>query len=150
MMHALELLDRNGSLLGRWKAYNIDRKFAKEHYRSFTHLKDGIYTIQDKSIPFRHKSDADGPYGIHGIIRFNYPGHSGIGVHAGRAHAQVMPGAQHATHGCIRTTDDAMLAIMQAIGKDPLQTISIIGNSETSVHHGMSTYHHGMHGSPLP
>lgn len=140
--HTLQLFTSNGSVIGHWKAYNnIDHKFAKEHYKSLTHLNDGTYSVQDKSVPFLHKADADGSYGLHGIIRFNYPGHPGVGVHAGRAHAKNMPGPQHATHGCIRTTDDAMLVIIKTMGKDRLQTISIIGNNETSVQHGMARHH---------
>jgi hypothetical protein len=135
--HRLEILDKSGTSHGRWPAYNnIDHAFAKAHYGAMTHLHDGVYHVRDKLFPFSHKPDPDGPYGLHGIIRFDYPGHSGVGVHSGRAYAKYMPGPQHATHGCIRTTDTAMRAIRNIMGKDPLLTITIVHNSATSAKHG--------------
>lgn len=54
---------------------------------------------------------ANGPYDLYGIIRFNVPGHPGIGIHAGRTSTRYLPGPQHPTMGCIRTSDAAMLYI---------------------------------------
>src|ERR1700750_1729477 len=77
--HKIELLDSQGSSKGAWVAYNnIDRAFAKEHYDSLTHLLNGSYDIIDQKQPHSHKADANGPYGLHGIIRFTYPHHSGV------------------------------------------------------------------------
>jgi RHS repeat-associated protein len=55
----------------------------------------------------------DGPnsaFGSHGVFVFDVRGCKGCGVHSGRADvpdAKGRRGPQHATHGCIRTTDDA-------------------------------------------
>jgi hypothetical protein len=148
--HTIEIFDHRGKSLGKWAAYNnIDHAFAKAHYKSLTHLKDGAYSVQDQHFPYAHSADANGSYGLHGIIRFNYPGHSGVGLHSGRANATNMPGAQHATHGCVRTTDEAMAAIKGIMKGDPITTISIFGNSEHTVRHGMVKHHrphHTIHG----
>lgn len=135
--HTVEIFDDSGKSLGRWTAYNnIDRAFAKAHYNSLTHLKDGTYTVQDRNAPHAHPASANGPYGLYGIIRFDYPGHSGVGLHSGRANAAKMPGPQHATHGCIRTTDEAMAAIKDIMSCDPVKSIKVVGNSVQSVTHG--------------
>ena len=150
--HTIEIFDERGKSLGKWSAYNnIDRKFAKAHYHSLTHLKDGTYTVQDRKAPHSHTASANGPYGLYGIIRFDYPGHSGVGLHSGRANAAHMPGPQHPTHGCIRTTDKAMAAIKRVMSTDPVKSIKIVGNSVHSVTHGehkQSVSHGGLeHGS---
>jgi hypothetical protein len=140
-IHKIQLLGHNNASLGSWVAYNnIDKTFAKLHYHSLTHLKNGVYVVQDARIPFLHPADPNGPYGSYGIIRFHYPGHPGVGVHSGRANAKRLPGAQHPTHGCIRTTDEAMASIIAAIRKDPLKTIAVVGNSETSIERGKSKH----------
>ena len=66
--------------------------------------------------------------GSYGILRFNVPGHPGIGVHSRRANAAHLPGPPHPTEGCIRTTDDAMRSISDVIRNDPLSTIDVIRN----------------------
>jgi hypothetical protein len=151
--HKIELLDDKGTSLGSWVAYNnIDHAFAKAHYHSITHLSNGTYSVQDSRVPYNHAADANGPYGSHGIIRFHYPGHPGVGLHSGRANAKIMPGPLHATHGCIRTSDEAMAAIKSIIATDPVKTMTIFGNSEHSVKHGMAKHHalhHGEHKGPI-
>ncbi|MGU3340958.1 L,D-transpeptidase [Methylobacterium mesophilicum] len=140
--HRVEVIGKDGKSLGKWIAYNdIDSKFAKDHYGNNRHLDNGYYTVSDKTKPYAHKPDANGPYGLHGIIRFNYPGHPGVGLHSGRANAENMPGAQHATHGCIRTTDEAMAEIIKVIANDPLITISVKGNNSHSAHKGKHKHH---------
>jgi hypothetical protein len=154
--HTIEIFDDKGASLGKWTAYNnIDHAFAKAHYDSLTHLKNGSYPVQDRQFPHSHAADANGSYGLHGIIRFNYPGHSGVGLHSGRANAKHMPGAQHATHGCIRTTDEAMAAIKIIIAKDPLKNMTVQANNAHAVSHGkvkqphahgkLHNAHHGSH-----
>lgn len=74
----------------------------------------------------------DGSFGLVGILRFAVPGHSGIGVHSGQAHAHYKPGPPHPTFVCIRTTDTAaMLNITRHIYDDPLTTITVINNDHT-------------------
>lgn len=70
--------------------------------------------------------------GSYGIIRFNVPGHPGIGVHSGRANARHLPGPAHPTMGCIRTTDEAMKTLKGHITNHPLSTIEILNNSGPS------------------
>jgi len=137
-IHKLEVFDEAGSLKGSWIAYNnIDKAYARDHYNGITHLLDGVYPIKDKVVPGAHKPDPNGEYGLYGIIRFIYPGHAGVGVHAGRAaHVKHKAGPQNSTHGCIRTTDIAMLAIREIMAKDPLQTITVIRNNSASATQG--------------
>ena len=93
--------------------------------------------IQDRHTPTYKEPDANGSYGLHGIIHFHYGhGHRGVGIHSGRANDKNQPGPAHATHGCIRTSDAAMAEIKKVMAKDPLKTVSIIGNSSISVAHG--------------
>lgn len=81
--HQLSLMDLNGKIIGTWPAYNnIDS------HATLTHLQNQSYYVQDNHYPHRHTANANGPHGLHGIIRFHVPGHPGIGVHSGRAHAK--------------------------------------------------------------
>ena len=123
--HTLKLLGDDGSTIGTWTAYNhVDRR------ATFSHVENGTYQIQDKSKPHLHPGDSeDGSYGSYGIIRFNYSGHPGVGVHSGRAHASYQPGPEHATKGCIRTTDEAMKKIKENMARSSLSTISVANNS---------------------
>ena len=136
--HRIEILSNQGLSLGKWTAFNnIDTGFAKLHFGSLTHLKNGIYSIEDRIHPFLNPGDSsNGPFGKYGIIHFTYPGHPGIGIHSGRANAANQPGAAHATHGCIRTTDEAMGAIKAVMENDHLTFLSIIGNDAASVRVG--------------
>jgi len=104
--HQVTLNDAHGNPVGSWSAYN-----NVDSHATLTHLQNRSYTVQDTTAPHRHAANANGPYGSHGIVRFNVPGHPGIGVHSGRANARHLPGPAHPTMGCIRTTDAAMAAI---------------------------------------
>ncbi|WP_084462330.1 L,D-transpeptidase [Bradyrhizobium sp. WSM1417] len=140
--HQIELRDDKGASLGSWAAYNnIDSAFAKSNYHSARHLDNGSYKVADTTEPYPHAADSNGPYGSHGIIRFNYPGHPGVGLHSGRADATNMPGPQHATHGCIRTTDEAMETIAGIIKNDPLTTIAVQGNNKHVAKQGAPKHH---------
>lgn len=122
--HQIHLYDNDEKLVDSWTAYNnVDRR------ATLTHLANRSYTVQDRSVPHHHTPDANGAYGLHGIIRFAVPGHSGVGVHSGRANAVHQPGPAHATMGCIRTTDEAMAAIAAHIRTAPLSTIRVEHNS---------------------
>ena len=103
--------------------------------------------MQDTKVPHHYTPNPNGPYGSHGIIRFNYPHHSGVGVHSGRAHKKHNPGPQHATHGCIRTTDKAMATISAVMKEDSLTNITVEGNSVVSAAHGTMLHAAAIHGA---
>ena len=116
--HTVSLVGNDGQTLGQWTAYNNpDRGSSK--------FPTGTWTFVTHK---QHPEDPgpNGSYGSFGIFIFDVPGHSGLGVHSGQANASYMPGPQHPTHGCIRTTDDAMDQIGNLIGKDPLTCIRVI------------------------
>jgi hypothetical protein len=123
--HTLSLLGNDGSIIGKWTAYNnVDRR------ATFKHVENGTYQIQDKSKPHLHPGDnADGSYGSYGIIRFSYPGNPGVGVHSGQASNRYKPGPEHPTMGCIRTSDEAMKKIKESMATSSLSTITVSNNS---------------------
>ncbi len=146
--HKIEIIKNDGTSGGKWTAYNnIDSSFANKHWDKHRHLPNDTYTILDKKQPNKHEADAEGSYGLYGIIRFDVPNHSGVGVHSGRAHDPHTPGPEHATHGCIRTTDAAMLAIKQIMAIDPLTTITVFGNSEVAAQSGKTKAQAIVHGT---
>lgn len=128
--HTLTLLDSKGAQVGQWHANNVVDSHATLRF-----VPNGTYSIIDQAHPHRHGGSADtlnGPYGRFGIIRmrdFSVAGkvHSGVGVHSGRADRG---GADHATMGCIRTTDAAMKAISEHIKSDHLLSITVRGNHD--------------------
>lgn len=145
LLHTIILTDNQGQQKGSWQAYN-----NVDSHATLRHIANGTYSVQDRIHPHNHTPDANGPYGLHGIIRFNVPHHPGIGVHSGRANARHQPGPKHATMGCIRTTDEAMLAIKNLIRTDPLLTIDVANNSATSAHQSSVSHnpqHHVIHAS---
>lgn len=122
--HLLTLLDDEGIRVDSWTAYNnVDR------HATLRFIPNRRYYIQDRLAPFPHLSNANGPYGSYGIIRFSVPGHPGIGVHSGRAASRNLPGPEHPTMGCIRTSDAAMLALRQYMKQHPLSFIEVQNNS---------------------
>ena len=144
--HQITLVGDTGDTLGTWIAYNnVDR------HATLTHIRNGSYSVTDRRLPHRHTPDANGSYGLHGIVRFAVPGHPGIGVHSGQAAARHVPGPAHATMGCIRTSDEAMQAISAAMNRNPLTTVEVIENSAPSAraasqrhrHRRLQGRHHG-------
>ena len=119
--HQITLTDRQGRVVGTWTAYN-----NVDPHATLRHVPNGTYSVQDRTAPHRHVANANGPYGLYGVIRFDVPHHSGIAVHSGRANAG---GPAHPTMGCIRTTDAAMQSIRDFMRGDQLSTIQINGNS---------------------
>lgn len=124
MTHQISLLGDDGKAVGTWAAYN-----NVDSHATLTHLTNQTYIVQDRTAPHHHHASANGPYGLHGIIRFNVAGHPGIGVHSGRANAKRLPGPAHPTMGCIRTTDEAMQIISASIKAAPLTTVEVTNNS---------------------
>lgn len=130
--HTLSIIDDGGRTSGVWTAYN-----NTDSHATLRHIPDGTYIIQDTLAPHWHPANANGPYGLYGVIRFNVPNHAGIAVHSGRASSG---GPLHPTMGCIRTSDTAMKAIKDLMSKDHLSTITVIGNSKQSSTRGAQKY----------
>ena len=126
--HTLTLFDARGQQVDQWHANNV-----VDHRATLRFVPNRSYTTADPAQPHRHGGSADtlnGSYGRFGIIRlqdFTADGttHSGVGVHSGRADKG---GADHPTMGCIRTTDEAMQAIVGHIVGDPLTSITVQNN----------------------
>jgi RHS repeat-associated protein len=79
------------------------------------------------------ESDANGSYGSHGIITFDVPGRTGMGLHSGRADS----GAQnHPTLGCVRTTDDSMETVRNLERTDPVTSINVVNNNPNAARQG--------------
>jgi L,D-transpeptidase-like protein len=140
--HTLTLLDSNNRQVGQWRANNV-----VDHRATLRFIPNGTYHIIDPFWSHRHGGAADtpeGPYGSYGIIRlqqFAADGHvhSGVGIHAGRA---GRGGPDHATMGCIRTTEAAMQGINQHIQTDALLMIQVRFNH---VQHNPHPQHPGDH-----
>ena len=135
--HTISLIDSSGNAVGTWPAYN-----NVDSHATIRALKNQTYPVQDKLRPHAHKPDPNGPYGSHGIVRFSVSGHPGIGVHSGRANAKHMPGAQHATMGCIRTTDAAMKIISTHMRTHTLTTVEVKHNSAPIAKHSTQRNSH--------
>ncbi|MDE1150606.1 MAG: hypothetical protein PW843_28995 [Azospirillaceae bacterium] len=127
--HQITLVNAAGTSVGTWAAYN-----NVDSHATIRHVQNGTYIILDTRAPHPHAASANGPYGLHGIIRFNVPGHPGIGVHSGRAAARHLPGPEHPTMGCIRTSDEAMGSIVGVMGQDALTTIEVFNNDGVGAH----------------
>lgn len=144
--HTLTLFDGEGAAVRAWPANNVvDSKISAIRY-----IPNGHHKILDQKTPNKHHTltidklgipvhDINGMYGRFGTIRlerFAAGGqfHNGIAVHAGRinGHAQ-----NHATDGCIRTTDAAMGVISAHMRNDPLVAITVRNNHEQN-----SVYRH--------
>lgn len=152
---SLTLCDDTGKPLSRpWPASNrgVPDKKGKEWLKF---IPDGTYDfeVHSQHLPHKHADHPEydtlnGRFGTHGIfllnrVTINGIPHDGLGVHAGRhsmADTQVLPqglvvhhkGPHYVTHGCIRTTEEAMRAISAAITKDPLRKLKIRNNGKAS------------------
>jgi hypothetical protein len=122
--HQITLIGSAGNTIGAWAAYN-----NVDSHATLQHIPNGVFTVQDRVVPHPHLPSVNGPYGLYGIVRIAVPGHPGIGVHSGRANARHLPGPQHPTMGCIRTSDDAMSAISGLMRRDALTLIEVIHNN---------------------
>jgi RHS repeat-associated protein len=60
-----------------------------------------------------------GPYGSHGILLFDVPGRTGMGLHSGRS------GPESKTEGCIRTTDPCMDVLNMLHQQTPITMIMV-------------------------
>jgi hypothetical protein len=135
--HTLTFFDTQGNQVGQWPANNlVDHGYVVNHH-GLPFIPNDSYTIEDQDAPHTHgrnnpDDSLNGAYGRFGIIRldpFSVNGrrHAGVAVHSGRADA----GAEnHATHGCIRTTDEAMGVITRLMRNDPLESITVQNNHD--------------------
>jgi hypothetical protein len=89
----------------------------------------GTYSFAGSPNPRFHRDDSpDSSFGSWGNFVFNVPGCSGCGVHSGRATVPDLrgrTGPEHATRGCIRTTDEATRTIGEMHLFDPLTSITV-------------------------
>jgi hypothetical protein len=128
--HTVTLFDAQNNQVGQWHANNVVDSRATLRF-----VPNRNYQIIDQTHSHRHNNGQDtrnGAYGRFGIVRlqeFTVDGqtHDGVGVHSGR---ENQGGADHATMGCIRTTDEAMEAITQHMLDDPLTSITVQNNHE--------------------
>lgn len=131
MQHTITLYKSSFEVVGSWTAYNrIDN--AIKIKGEFTHIPDGTYIIQDQIRPHTHpgtgQDTIDGMYGSYGIVRIHMIGHQGVGVHSGRLYHQPK-GPKFVTHGCIRTTEEAMKTIKDLMHEESLETLTVYNNS---------------------
>ena len=120
----LTLTSSSGKALGSWKASNnVQRSNPKGEWAAGTYK----YVW-----PSYHKGEgASSSFGNVATFIFEVPGRSGMGVHGGRECVtdKAKPGrtgVDHATNGCIRTTDEAIQTILDTVNDgDPLKTISV-------------------------
>jgi hypothetical protein len=132
----IALYSGEGTLIGAWRAANNVDSDSKGVWP------DGSYTIQDSTAPHTHGGDKDtldGEYGTHGIIRADTftdtdgDTRTGMGVHAGRendADGLGRTGPEHATFGCIRTTEEGMETAAETAPVDPIETIDVTSNPD--------------------
>jgi hypothetical protein len=114
--HRLTLLDQSGKKVAEFEAFN-NVITGKEPFPA------GVFKFAHTK---KHKDDAPGSaYGSHGIVVFDVPKRTGMGVHSGRADAKRNPGPKHPTLGCIRTTDDAMKRILELHSTDKITQLKV-------------------------
>ena len=121
--HQLTLTRGDGTVQSFPVANNAQR-------RSGGRWPDGTYHYERHTT---HPDDApDSGYGSHGNYIFAVPGRSDMGVHSGRAGQRDgagRSGVNHATLGCIRTTDEGTAAIRDAVTSgDPVTRITVRNN----------------------
>jgi RHS repeat-associated protein len=117
----LTILDGSGNVVGVYPAGNNAQSGSRGPWPAGTYDYD------------YHTSHADdGPnsaFGSNGNFVFKVPGCIGCGTHSGRANIpdrRGRSGPQHATNGCIRTTDEATSKMKQLTSQgDPLKTLTV-------------------------
>jgi len=155
----LTLYSRAGAYVGSWSASNradssakidplhgqykfMDRKSPHFHPGQTQTLKEkGEAVLDKKGKPIKIPVDsAKGSYGAGGIFRLNdfsdtQGGHAGVGVHAGKVGVTSpggLTGWETPTHGCVRTTPEAIQQITDTAKTDSLTSLyALNGNSAT-------------------
>ena len=118
--HTLTLIDKDGNQVGQWTAYNNNQSGTDP-------FPIGTHNFSWRN-PHASENTPNSAYGSSGIFIFNVPGREGLGVHSGRATTADQAGRtgpQHATNGCIRTTDEATAQIVQTHSTDPVTQIRV-------------------------
>ena|ERR1035438_4675473 len=139
--HTLTLFDRQGNQPGKsWLAgNNVD---SGHRLPGQVGLPAGVYVFKFDAHQRHGKKKGDtssgsfGPMGIFALEDFSYQGttHSGVGIHSGRknkADGLKRSGPEHATHLCVRTTDEAMSMIHLTSMQDPLETLTVQDGATT-------------------
>jgi hypothetical protein len=145
--NSLTLVDAKGKAVGTWQATNRPESTAPLRY-----IPNGDYSIMpsDRHVPHRHGNDSDnkgirkdspnGMFGPFGIFRLSPVQRNGLQIghaneplciHSGRFYlpdGRGHRGPFHATKGCIRTSDRAMLEITKAVAGDSLTTLVVRNN----------------------
>jgi len=116
----ITLTDAGNNNVGSWDAANnVDS-------HSLGPWPDGAYGF---SYHKSHPDDApDSPYGSSGIFVFDVPGRTAMGVHSGRQNSTDGAGRmgfQYCTEGCVRTTDAAMVILVETHNLDPITSLTI-------------------------
>ena len=118
--HTLTLHGASGSVIGSWTAYNNAQRSSRGPFPI------GTYSYSHHNL---HPGNGpDGPYGSYGILVFDVPGRSGMGVHSGRSTRRDLAGRSgpaYATDGCIRTTDAAMGVIDTTHSSDRIRHLEV-------------------------
>jgi hypothetical protein len=118
--HTLTLTTATGERVGAWTAHN-----------NVSSGSGGVWPAGTFDFSWHSRHDggtADSAYGSNGNFIFDVPGRTGMGVHSGRsstADGRSRSGTQHATEGCIRTSDQATAQIEQTHRGDPLTEITV-------------------------
>lgn len=93
---------------------------------------NGTFHYERHTTHGENNDTPDGKYGAHGNYIFTVPGREDMGVHSGRASRRDgagRSGVNHATFGCIRTTDEGTAAIREAMTSgDPVTKITVRNN----------------------
>lgn len=131
--HTIVLFDGSGQVVGAWPANNIVTH--DPHYLKF--VPNGCHTVATPIRSKRHSGSDDTPngkFGSYGSVELRpVQGHQHIAVHSGRANVQDKAGhigINHATEGCIRTTDEAMAVITKTMLVDPLVSVIVQNNHD--------------------
>jgi RHS repeat-associated protein len=125
----LTLTSSSAKVLGSWKASNnVQRSNPKGEWAAGTYKY--VWTSDHTG------EGASGKFGNVATFIFEVPGRSDMGVHGGREGVTDKAGhtgVDHATNGCIRTTDEAIQTILDTVNDgDPLKTITVIDKSNKS------------------
>jgi RHS repeat-associated protein len=118
----LTIVDKNGKTVGKYPAANNTDSKSNGPWPA------GTYNYERSTT---HKDDAkNSAYGSHGNFIFTVPGRTDMGIHSGREEKEdgrKRKGPEHATFGCIRTTDAATAVLRDFVDKgDTTGRITVI------------------------
>jgi RHS repeat-associated protein len=116
----LTMFDDAGNEIGTFPAANNAQSSSKGPWPP------GIYPYLTHTT---HANDApNSEFGTNGNFQFKVPGRPGMGIHSGRRDVRDKrnkKGPEHATNGCIRTTDEGTEAINEINEADPLRRLIV-------------------------